>query len=224
MARRPIMTSRVIASRAVAPLLIMTALIMMTTGGQGRTLADADRAIATPEAGCLVVPLTYDELLALVGTRGPDDPLPELPDATAIPVGDPVDSTTREQIVATTEQWVACGNTGDSLRLLALYSDRLLHTFSLLPPSAIAALATPEPDGPDATLVGVQDVVRLPDGRVSAIVFVTWHPNDVNPDASIMIFAYVDGEWFLDEAHREIVVGDEIVSIADAIGTPTFEP
>ena len=198
----------------------MVVLFVMAAGGTSRATTDQGSPAASPQAGCTVEPRTYDELVALVGVRGPDDPSSERPGATALPAGDPVDAATHAQIVAAAHRLIACGNSGNPLQLLALYSDRLLRSNGPWSASNLASLATPEPYMPPARLGEVRDVLRLPDGRVSAILLIYWHPNDARPDTRVVIFVLVDGNWLLDETYEDITVGDEFLTIEEALGTP----
>lgn len=205
----------------VIPAVILAFALLLISGTSATGPQATDSAGSpVPAVECTVEPRALSELEALIGISSPGNQPRERAAATAIPFGDTVDALTRGEIVLAAAQLIACGNTGDSRLLLSLYSDDLLRSLGPLPASTLASLATPEPLAPRATLLDVQNVVSLPDGRVSAVLSVSWQPDRSQPDLVVVIFVRMDGIWLLDQTYREIEVGDDIISIAEAIGTP----
>lgn len=136
---------------------------------------------------------------------------PTTPEAVATefvrPTGAQADDATKDAVNATVRQSVACANAGDLLRGLALYTDRFLAN-QLVGPNGITQqnmallAATPPATSPAAnrlTLVAVQDVIQLSDGRVGATV-VTRNADGTFED--YLFFAQVNGDWLIDDAVR----------------------
>jgi copper transport protein len=161
---------------------------------------------------CTVQPRTLDEIKALA--EGPD---PQQPPNATESGGQPVDDATRNEIVATARELVACSNAGDILRRLALYSDQRLHfAYPDGPTRALEAIAkTPLPLqlSERVALISVDDVRQLDDGRVVAEVTIdnpashTHDPNAVatpSPrETARLIFVNQAGRWRVDETRRE---------------------
>jgi mono/diheme cytochrome c family protein len=162
--------------------------------------------------GCTVQPRTLDEIQAL--SAGPDPVQP--PNATE-DGGVPVDDATRNEIVATARELVACSNAGDILRRLALYSDDRLHfAYPDGPTRALEAIAkNPLPLAlPErVALISVNNVRKLDDGRVIAEVTVDNPGNHTHDPTAVatpspqetakLIFVQKDGRWLVDETRRE---------------------
>jgi copper transport protein len=168
------------------------------------------RDAPTPEE-CVVPPRTLDEIAALAELPPPAEP----PNATETG-GRPADKATLAAIEATAREVVACGNAGDILRRLALYSDeRLRFTYPDGPNRPLRAIAAePLPLAPldRIALVAVEDVRVLDDGRVAARVIVdnpANHSHDPNApvtatrEAARLIFVEEAGRWRVDETRRE---------------------
>ncbi|MDQ3225557.1 MAG: CopD family protein, partial [Chloroflexota bacterium] len=166
---------------------------------------------------CVVEPRTLEEIGALAGGPAVDEP----PNATESG-GVAADEATRLAVTATARELVACSNAGDILRRLALYSDdRLRYAYPDGSTRALETMAkTPLPLtlAERVALLGVEDVRRLEDGRVSARVLVdnpANHSHDpnapVNPsqqEAARLIFVQDDDGWRVDETRREDVAND----------------
>lgn len=200
---------------AVASALVLVAGVAVAGQPGGAT-----SLVDTPTADCTVVPRSFDEVVALIGTPGTTVPPDVRLDPTALPTGEPVDADTEREIAAAAALLVACGNAGDSSRIFALYTDGLLRSLGPLPASTLESFATPEPDGPVVRLVEVRDVVRLADGRVSAIVVLARSPESPDTDSLVFIFARVGDAWLLDEGYEDFFVGDELVTVEEALGSP----
>jgi hypothetical protein len=144
-------------------------------------------------------------LADLIATPVAATPTPAI---TALPEGTEPDDQTREEITAVVRQLVACSNTGDLLRALALFGDDYLRR-SLTQTGAltieemierIAALATPiaMPPALLVSLVEIRDMRVLPDGRVVAVVVT--HSQQAGQETSLFFFARVDGGWIIQDA------------------------
>jgi hypothetical protein len=103
-------------------------------------------------------------------------------------------------IEATARELVACVNAGDILRVLALYTDRLLTSGSLTA-GDIDPEAPPAPLPPEdrVALLGVVYVRQFDDGRVGAVIL-TDDPRIPSPvEPSFFFFAKAGGRWLIDE-------------------------
>jgi hypothetical protein len=126
-------------------------------------------------------PIAYNAAIA--------EAIPPLPSA-PFPTGEPADEATVEAVTDVIQQSVACTNIGDLGRLLALLDPAYAPTLLGVPyaevPAAVEAAAaasvstdpaTPLVDDVDAgglvsSLLGVTDVLVLPDGQVAAVATV----------------------------------------------------
>jgi hypothetical protein len=123
------------------------------------------------------------------------------------PTGAPASGAIEQAVTATIRQSIACANAGDLLRGLALYTDQFLAN-QLVGPNGItqenmALLAsTPPATVPAAnrlSLVAIQNVIQLPDGRAGATVITRNADGDF---VDYLFFARVGGDWLIDEAVR----------------------
>jgi hypothetical protein len=144
-------------------------------------------------------------------------------DAFILPEGEPADEATVAAITATVREWVACVNSGQYFKLLALFSDEFLYLEYSDPPlteDEIAQLsATPliVPRQLYGSLVAVRDVHVLPDGRAWALVETDYPgapPEGVEVD--FLVFVHRDGRWFIDDLVEDLENEYPPVS-----GTPT---
>lgn len=161
---------------------------------------------------CQDTPRSQAEIAALAKTPAPTEPT----NATETG-GVPADRQTTTAITDVAREMVACSNAGDILRRLALYSDnRLRFDYPNGLDSSIKAMASnPLPAAPyeRMVLLGVDDVRKLDDGRVSARVRVenpSRHSLTANAPARVaqqetvrLIFVQEDGAWRVDETRRE---------------------
>jgi copper transport protein len=161
---------------------------------------------------CTIAPRTLDEISALAEKPAP----PEPPNATETG-GEPADDATRTAIETTSRELVACSNSADILRRLALYSDdRLRFAYPDGPTRALEAIAKsplPLSLAERVALVSVDDVRTLGDGRVSAKVTVENPANHSHDPTAIaagsqqevarLIFVKEAGRWRVDETRRE---------------------
>lgn len=161
---------------------------------------------------CTVEPRTLDEIAELAKSPAPQEP----PNATEAD-GEPADQETIAGVSSTVEMMVACTNAGDIMRRLAVYSDKRIHyAYPDGPTAALEAMAaTPMPVQPyeRVAITSIENVTRLPDGRVSARVVVdnpASHSHDPNisqaaqqQEAARLIFVQEGGRWRVDETRRE---------------------
>lgn len=168
-----------------------------------------DRQVASTEA-CTVQPRRERDLirLALAPEGIARSLVTALPVATPEPPppGVPADPEIVAAVNATAEQLVACYNAGDLKRLFALYSEEYLYIVwgGFAGPSpgraqireALAFMATPVPQSPGdrISLVSVQDVQELADGRVMAVL-------NLSTGSLLATFRYTDGWYQLDWAY-----------------------
>lgn len=102
-------------------------------------------------------------------------------------------------ITATSEEIVACINTGDFRRIAALMTDENFALFFGLfsggsEPEAVMELATPAASPPpeqQAVSLAIEEVRILADGRVAAI-------SRGDRVRHLIVFAFVDGRYLLD--------------------------
>lgn len=177
-----------------------------------------------PEA-CTVQPRTLDEISKLAQSAPPR----EAPNATEAD-GEPADQGTVAGITSTVEEMVACSNAGDIMRRLAVYSDRRIqYAYPDGPNQALEAMAaTPMPVQPfeRVAITGIENVTRLPDGRVAARIIVdnpAAHSHDptvsqaaIQQEAARLIFVLEDGNWRVDETRRE-----DLSNLGTATVSPT---
>lgn len=185
----------------IAPLLLAMLLL------PGRA---AHAQVATPTPGCDVPPRSQDELVRLnaspVAGATPIATYPIAP-----PEGDPVEATVLNALDETLSEVVACAESGDLARLLALYSDAYVANIALAPePVPIVPgqghdhahvpgiQQTPEPAAHADPRV--ESAVRLPDGRIAAVV----SAEGLDGTKEIVIFVEEDGRWTIDEI-REVL-------------------
>jgi hypothetical protein len=160
-------------------------------------------------AECSVAPLPR------AAFPGPDaSPVPAteystLPDAVPtegeLPGGPSADPATAAAVAAAVRQYIACVNTGELLRVLALATDAEVRRFVAeegpVTPWRYAELATPLPSPPSGrtSLLAVDGARVLPDGRVGVVVRarIAVPPHDT---VTLFVFARVGDRWRLDDA------------------------
>ena len=187
--------------------------VLATAGDVGHTArANAplvDRQVAS-SATCIVQPRRERDLIRLaLAPKGIARSLAsQSPVATPEPPppGVPADPEIVASVNATAEQLIACYNAGDLRRLFALYSEGYLYTvwggFAGPNPSreqvreAIRFMARPVPQslGDRISLISVQDVQELADGRVMAVL-------NLSTGSLLATFRYTDGWFQLDWAY-----------------------
>lgn len=169
---------------------------------------------------CQVEPRSIESLQGIagtpvLGTPGAGTPageealeeeavLPASPAAELLTEGEPADEATVAGIEATVTEVLACFNAGDFLRAFALYSDELIsRDFGTIPEEDIAFLeASPVAvaEEQQLTLVSIENVRVLEDGRAVAIVTVDEPDGAVEgPESVLLVFTQQDDRWVIDE-------------------------
>ncbi|MGC4107425.1 MAG: copper resistance protein CopC [Thermomicrobiales bacterium] len=173
---------------------------------------------------CTVAPRTIGDLEALVGTAsggGASGRSSARADAAPLQIAsDPsVPSEVESAILQTTEQMIACTNGVDTLKRLALFSDaNLKAAFPNGVSTDFATMAagapTPLPETQWVSLVSIQDVAMVSDGRVSATVVLDDPSAQLagtsgvvsTPDAgtqrATLVFVQAGDRWLIDEIRQ----------------------
>jgi hypothetical protein len=175
-----------------------------------------------PAAECTTAPIPLDLLGKLVTT-----PVPAAPyvPPNAVPAGTAPDAQTATEVTAAVRQFIACTNSGDALRALALLDPTYLR-LAIDPTGRLdqatadklaESLATPTFLRQDQliSLIAIRQMIQAPDGTVATVVETDGGPN--NPpgtDVDLLIWEKVDGAWLIKDAVKNI---DDII----AAQTPT---
>jgi hypothetical protein len=192
---------------ALAGLLLMVATM--------RSVAQNDAALTFPihpaPADCQVAPRPVEDLIPILTTSNAETTT-EVASAKeeTIPLGYPAGRHQAIEVTATLTEIIACLNAGDVLRALALFTDDGLHRF-LGPWAAegawteadvrqFATTAVPLAEDEQQTLLGVANVARLNDGRLTAFAIIA-DPFETSgqPQALFLYFSYQDGRWRIDD-------------------------
>jgi hypothetical protein len=162
--------------------------------------------VAVPASDCTVEARTPAALAEIVTGEDIASSTPiATPGPYTKPNGAPADAETVAGVTATVRQLVACVNAGDFLRFLALFSDDALRRYAAdlgFPLDPNDDLLTPDPSLNDQIALGpIEDVLVLPDGRVSALAYL---PNQTSPDVQSdlhvqLIFVRQGDRWLIDE-------------------------
>lgn len=184
---------------APAPI-VLTLLAAIAAGRLGAPAASATTALETVDpALCLVEPISVTDFIAIVELAPQPTPDPGDDDA-----GQPADDETVGEIEAVVRESVACVNANDPMRSFALFTGRYLRERfggdngddigHLL--ASLTREASPAPEADRLSIVSVEDVVFLEDGRVHATVR-TENANDRFTDR--LIFERADAGWQIDQ-------------------------
>ena len=212
--------------RRTARMAIVAGVLLTISVGNRVGAQDASPVAITPgvvpASECTAAPLPIDFLGILVTTPVPDEPYTPL---TSVPAGTAPDAQTQAEITAAVRQFVACSNSGDVLRGLALLDDaylrRALDPQGALDPetanSLVESIATPYAMSDDQliALLAIHEMVQTPDGTVAVVVETDGGIN--NPDGTdvdLLIFKQIDGRWLIVDAVSDI---DDV----EAANTPT---
>jgi hypothetical protein len=166
---------------------------------------------ATPAAsspsGCDVPPRSLEEISALLATPAP----PEPERSGVLPMGEPLRPEEQILIEQTVDQFIACSNAGEPLRVYSLYTDRYLQRLlsGERPPldaDRYEALATPMPaePGSGAELVEITGGRRIADigQRFGALVTIDF---PATPQPKTFFFT------FLPEGDRDRLLIDDVL-------------
>ncbi|MFL5762269.1 MAG: hypothetical protein ACJ789_21425 [Thermomicrobiales bacterium] len=195
--------------------MIAVAIVLVLLGSLMTPVVEKAVSPATPGAGpapavaCTVKARTVDSINAVVSTKETpqagrstsDEPKPY-----EKPKGSPVSDRTRKGVTATLAQFVACSNSGAILPLLALFSDNFLldHAEEMgLPFSPDDPALTPSPSPADArvNIASIDDMVKIGDGRVSALVTLSV-PDELSDTSLLQCFFTYNPDtkrWLIDQ-------------------------
>ena len=120
------------------------------------------------------------------------------------PAGTPADEAAVAGVTETVQQLVACVNVGDFMRFLGLFSDAGLRRYAValqLPMTADDTRLVPDPSVNDQLALGsIEDILVLPDGRISVLVHLNVLADTENPNYDLqLILVRVDDRWPIDE-------------------------
>jgi hypothetical protein len=172
---------------------------------------------STPMAACTVQPRMVsgvNEIASTAATPVPGTPTLDEAIPYVKPEGTPASSQAIDGVTATIAQFAACGNAGDYLRFLALFSDDFIRSYAEtigIPLDEDDPLLTPTPASEDerAIVDEITDVIELPDGRVSALV--TYSIADASEPPFLVVFTLEydqDRERWLIDDFREVIPED----------------
>ena len=178
--------------RILAPLLLAAALAPW--------LAFASKS----NPACPTAPISLDRLNAVIAAATPST------DGVAIPTAlRPATSGEVATLRMVVEAFVACGDTGEPLRVLSLYTDRYLgdlyYRQGRVTENQYDVLARPDPADADerTRLLTTSKVRPLPDGRVAGEVVVRYAVIPT-PKRLLVTIAYADGAWRIDDILGEL--------------------
>ncbi len=164
--------------------------------------------VATPVAEpCVTSPRVWDEIALLIATPAP----PEPERSGSLPWGEPVSTDDLVAIRQTVEQFIACSNAGEPLRVYALYTDTYLQRLlsrerPVIDADRYNALATPIPAeaGTGAELIEISGARRIVmTGQLGALVTIAY-PSVPEPKTFFFTFRSIDGALRIDDILGEI--------------------
>ena len=204
----------------------------------GSVDAQVTPTVTRSEVTCDRAPRTIDEIRALADTtRNAAGAVRDVSDFPGVlPSGTPVRPETNGEIRAMMDDFAACIQGGQILRGFAYLSDHYLTDQAYLDEDFLVSLetATPTPEAEAGYFVvrTLDQVERLADGRVGAVVTYGGACERSQPDPTCVYYAlFVEdqGRWFMDEVIDRLVSpdGDDILSVPEYLelqGTPVATP
>lgn len=179
--------------------------VLATALAVSHPVATMAQSTPVPVSTCDVAPRSFDELAALAAT-----PVPSTTPSALSTIGEPIDSNQVAQIHATVQRFIDCSNSGEPLRVYALYTDRYLQQqLSLERPSIdqsrYDSLATPIPaeSGKGAVLVSIDREMRHLDGRLGAEVTISY-PSIPTPKTFLFSFVVMEDSVLIDDILGEL--------------------
>jgi hypothetical protein len=161
----------------------------------------AGREVPDPSL-CTVEPRSADFLAQIAVTPAPGA-TPATPQAVVEPSGEAADTATVVAVSDTVRQLYACLNRGDTLRVLALFTDPAAARFLAIRPGLFVPPTNGTP-GPallesQIAIVAMTDVKVLRDGRVFALVTQDdpTRPPD-GPEPVFFYFSQQNDQWLID--------------------------
>ena len=156
---------------------------------------------------CTTPPPSWEQIEQLIATPAP----PEPERSGTLPWGEQVSLEDLLAIRATVDQFIACSNTGEPLRVYGLYSDAYLQRLlardrPLIDAERYDSLATPVPAeaANGATLVEIRGARNiLATGQLGAIVTIAY-PSVPEPKTFFFTFRYIDGDLRIDDILGEL--------------------
>jgi hypothetical protein len=179
----------------------------------------AQEASPAAGAGCTIAPRSTESLLALwFGPGGTPAATPTAAPAPDLAGAVPADAATATAIRQTVEGLIACVNAGDYGRYYAYLTDNVAAQFGPEPGAreadARTFLTTPQPLPADKrqTVVAVEDVVVLADGRAAARVTVDDPTQNPARQTALVTFRQVGGQWLVDGFSPEPGTGTPVAT------------
>ncbi len=174
---------------------------------------------ASPEAQvvpdpslCTIDPMTMERLeTILMAELIAATPLSESGAGTpvALPDGDPVSPEVQQSVEEAMVVNIACINSGETLRQMAIYTDmgikRVLGaSVTSISEDEFAALATPRPVTADNMTVIIEfgDAIDLGNGRVAIVVVGDDLSQPDPPSPTLFVLVEQGGHWFVDSFER----------------------
>lgn len=156
---------------------------------------------------CTTPPRSWEQIEQLIATPAP----PEPERSGTLPWGEQVSLEDLLAIRATVDQFIACSNTGEPLRVFGLYSDAYLQRLlardrPLIDAERYDSMATPVPAeaANGATLVEIRGARNiLATGQLGAIVTIAY-PSVPEPKTFFFTFRYIDDDLRIDDILGEL--------------------
>jgi hypothetical protein len=192
----------------------MAIALLAVIGLSGFATAQEATPVGTPMAGeavdpslCTLQPLTFAYLQGIIASPVPeaDADTDATPAAVEMSEGEPVDAATRQAVEASMRINVACLNTGAPLLQLAIYTDdalrRLFGDLAAITEEQYQGLEVVQPLAEEqwVVLYEFQEMVRLEDGQVAALIVGDDPVAPGSPSATLFFLEERDGHWFVDD-------------------------
>jgi len=207
-------------SRRCTPIAFLAALMFLLGSGLGAGAQTVTLPVTPDPSACDVATLpTIQDILTRAGmTPAPDSAAPGAtpsvsPTPFALPAGTPADQATIDSVTATLVSTLACQNTGHLFATFAFTTDNFIKTSLSRAPltesdvatiNELAATPTTVTPAQFASLVSVDNVTTLSDGRVGAVVGATFSQSNGETSVEYLIFAHQNGHWLIDEEIQDI--------------------
>jgi hypothetical protein len=207
------MRRRVGQQRAAAIIALMIATLGWSVAeAQGAT--PGSYPVAPDPAECVIEPRSMDDIVRIVGTPLPGAAAPSSAPAAspapfATPPGEPADTETADEVIATLHQVFACTNGGELLRVYALFTEDFVREFFAQTPltaDVIAFLAAPPqplPEDQQRIIRGFGGVQILADGRAGVMIVLDEPDDPRREEPDYAILEQVNGRWLVDEIHED---------------------
>jgi hypothetical protein len=192
---------------------LMVALTLLIASQLTGTAQDVTPVAPNPEL-CPFEPLTREELESIIATPVVEPEIYNESQA-GTPVappseGQPVDEATQQSIEESMVENIACINTGEPLRQLAIYTNegikRVMGATDTITDEQYAMVLTPTTlDESGWTVIyGFSEAVMLDDGKVAIVIEGDDPTNEGPPSPTLFILVEQDGHWFIDSYERPV--------------------